>query len=346
MSLQESLLNNNVDGLSVTTACLFIVGEIAGTGILALPEALKFTGWTGTISIILIGISFAFAGILLGKCWLLVEERDESLQNSKVRNAFSLIGERAGGYVWEKVTTITLIIQMFGGAVVVMLILAETVERLFKEFSASLTFCNWIMIIALILLPFTFLGSPVDFWPVAVSAMSSTAIAAVFLLIEIIRQNSDSHEKPSNTSLNESTSTEVIKLALDATPSAPLSTENFSITGKTYILGLSTMVFAFAGASAMPTFQQDMREKTKFSLAVAIAFILLVTIYMPVSTVGYHFYGNDVQQNIVRNMNRSALTIMIDVLMAVHIFSAFLIIINPVNLWLEHVFNLNHCKFT
>ena len=35
-------------GLSLVVASMFIVGEIAGTGVLALPEALKNTGKLGT----------------------------------------------------------------------------------------------------------------------------------------------------------------------------------------------------------------------------------------------------------------------------------------------------------
>jgi len=44
-------------------------------------------------------------------------------------------------------------------------------------------------------------------------------------------------------------------------------------TFNSFFLGFGTIVFAFGGAAAFPTFQNDMKDKTKFSYAVIIGFI-------------------------------------------------------------------------
>ena len=44
-SPRDHLLGSAGRGISTVTACLFIVGEVAGAGVLAVPEALKFTGY-------------------------------------------------------------------------------------------------------------------------------------------------------------------------------------------------------------------------------------------------------------------------------------------------------------
>lgn len=43
MGSQSSLSKES--GLTVVTACLFIVGEMTGSGVLALPSAVAKTGW-------------------------------------------------------------------------------------------------------------------------------------------------------------------------------------------------------------------------------------------------------------------------------------------------------------
>ena len=103
------LINNNVEfsgesdlkthngGLGVLIAALFIVGETAGTGILAMPEAVAGLGWTGAFVIIICCLVAAITGINLGKCWLIVEERYPEYQNVKVRSPYPIIGFKAMG---------------------------------------------------------------------------------------------------------------------------------------------------------------------------------------------------------------------------------------------------------
>lgn len=357
-------------GISVITACLFIVGEIAGTGILALPEAIKYCGWSGPVAIIVVCIIFGFSGVLLGECWNIIESKDESLKTTKTRNAYALIGQRAAGKLGEYATNISFVIQMFGICVVLLLLLAGIVERLCKPIGIHMTFCEWTILIALILLPFTFAGSPVDFWPVAVSAMSSTAIASLLLIIEITRQNlTKSSETPvdevttvatesptTNTTIAETITTTVtttvpplivstISSLVNGTSGPPGKGEEFVITFKTYFLGISTMCFGFSGASAMPTIQNDMKDKSKFTIAVIVGFILLIFIYLPVAIVGYSFYGPATASNIVENLDPSVLSVTIDILMSIHVFSAYLIIANPINLFLENWLKVPHCKY-
>src|ERR1044071_4510663 len=66
----------NPHGIGALTATLFIAGEVAGTGVLALPEALKTTGWVGVFLMFLVYAGSAYSGVVLGRCWLILEERD------------------------------------------------------------------------------------------------------------------------------------------------------------------------------------------------------------------------------------------------------------------------------
>lgn len=175
------------NGLSPLTASLFIFGEIAGTGILAFPYSFKQVHWYGVIVIVISGLITGYASNLLGKCWLKLEMKESSLKEkgSKARMPYALIGYYSTGYFGYYATNITLILMLFGSSVVQLLVCAETLQSLTKNY-IDLQFCYWVPIIALILLPIFFLGSPVDFAPVAYFAMSSTTIAAILIIIAII----------------------------------------------------------------------------------------------------------------------------------------------------------------
>lgn len=314
------LLGRKDAGIGTGTACLFIVGEIAGAGVLAIPEALKFTGWYfGVCLIVVICLASGGCGVLLGKCWLLLESREHDLQTSMTRNPYSLIGEKACGRVGYVVSMISLVVQLFGGAVVQLLLFAEMMKALVQpvvEPLVHLSFCQWILLSAMILLPFSFFGSPVDFSPIAFFAMSSTTIAAFLIVIAcFLTPNSTSPAKQS---------------------------DDFRISPLTVLLGIGNMNFSFSGASCMPTIQNDMKNKRSFSISVIVAYVILIMIYLPVSAIGYYKFGNMIQSNIVRNLSPSGLTTSIQALLTAHVFCAYLILLNPVNLNLENFLSIQH----
>lgn len=317
-SPQDHLLGHARRGIGAATASLFIVGEVAGAGVLAIPEAMKFTGWSaGVLLIVLTCVAASYCGVLLGRCWLILESRDPSLKSVKTRNAYALIGEKAFGKTGYIASMITQVIQLFGGAVVQLLLSAEMMHILVQpliQSYISFTFCQWVVISGLILLPFSFFGSPADFSPIAFFAMTSTSLAAVLIVIACI------------------------------TSPAPevFSSPGFLISPLTLLLGIGNINFSFSGASCMPTIQNDMRNKKSFSVSVITAYIILILIYLPVSAVGYYRFGNNIQSNIIRNLPPSLLTTTIQALITGHVFCAYLILLNPVNLNLENFLTIQH----
>jgi len=53
-------------GLSIPMTAAFIIAEIAGSGILALPNALAGTQWTGIGLLIVLGLLVIYCGVMLG----------------------------------------------------------------------------------------------------------------------------------------------------------------------------------------------------------------------------------------------------------------------------------------
>jgi len=83
-------------GLGVITAAIFLAGEMAGSGVLALPFAMVGTGWAGVTLILLFTLNAAFSGTRLGLCWVILEERYAEFRK-EIRDPYPSIGEKAVG---------------------------------------------------------------------------------------------------------------------------------------------------------------------------------------------------------------------------------------------------------
>lgn len=70
-----------------------------------------------------------------------------------------------------------------------------------------------------------------------------------------------------------------------------------------------------------------------------------MVLYFPVTAGGYFVYGEDVNSNISLSLTRTSLVTVANILMAIHLILAFLIVINPVCQELEEIFNVPHSKF-
>ena len=78
--------------------CIYL-GEMAGSGVLALPRALVGTGWSGMLLIVFFSIQAAYSGTRLGLCWeILAEMGFDEFLHSHVRDPYPLIAEKAGSF--------------------------------------------------------------------------------------------------------------------------------------------------------------------------------------------------------------------------------------------------------
>ena len=85
------------EGLGVLSAAILLAGEMAGSGVLALPAAMTGTGGVlGMALIIIFTINSLYSGTRLGLCWIILEERYEEYRG-QVRDPYPAIGERAIG---------------------------------------------------------------------------------------------------------------------------------------------------------------------------------------------------------------------------------------------------------
>jgi len=99
-------------------------------------------------------------------------------------------------------------------------------------------------------------------------------------------------------------------------------------------------MFAFAGASTFPTIQADMKERNKFNYAAVIAIGILFLIYFPMAAVGYFSLGELVQDNIVLSMSEGWQRVVVEIMLLLHLVTAYPIITNPPAQMFEELLNI------
>lgn len=281
-------------GLSLWLAAVFISGEMAGSGILALPKAFSDAGWSGVMMLGLCAFNALYAGISLGRCWIILEERWEEYKED-VRNPYPAIAFRAVGLKTRYFVSTCLDITLIGVSTVFLLLAAQLVGNLATSF--GLSFCYWILILAAILCPLVWLGTPNEFWPAAIIALGTTFLASVLLLASYVKLGSTS---PKYT---------------NPTPDS-------------FFLAFGTILFAFGGAATFPTFQNAMKDRSEFPKAASIAFCVLLLMYAPVSIMGYSIIGDALEPSVLDSFKNGPLKYTIEVLICIHLFFAFLLVFN------------------
>lgn len=100
-------------GLTVFTAAVFIIGEMAGSGILALPAAIVGAGWTGFALLVLCCFASGYCGTVLGRSWATLRDRHDEYKGH-VRYPYPAIGEKAYGRWASVAVTVCINITLIG----------------------------------------------------------------------------------------------------------------------------------------------------------------------------------------------------------------------------------------
>lgn len=301
---ERSLGDDRPNGLSQFLAVIFVMGAVAGIGVLALPHAMTQTGWTGAAVIVMCALVSGYCGSRLGTCWTILEERWLEYKGSS-RNPYPTIAYRACGPWMRTATSVIQLVGLFGYGAVFVLLAGELVMDVTRQLShdaVHLSFCYWLMLIAIPLAVLMWLGSPKDFGFAALGALGATLLATCIV---------------------------VGVCGTRMTSGKGLGTMQGKITVGGFFRGFGTIMFSYGGAAMFPTIQNDMKSRRKFPTAVIYASIVLVVLYLVMSVMGYLTFGSTVRPNILLSIGDGAISIIVQFLFIAHLLCAFLIVINP-----------------
>merc|ERR1739838_973393 len=283
---------------------------MAGSGVLALPAAMIGTGWFGLVLIVLFTVNAGFSGTRLGLCWIMLEERYVEFRG-EVRDPYPAIGEKAVGRWGRIVSMIAISLTLYGGGCVFIVLIAQLLGSLVSAAGYSMSLCVWMVIVAAMLTPMTWMGTPKDFWPIAVGALITTCLACLLVIVTCILDGNQLEEK--------------------VFP-APTADGMFKAFG--------SIMFAFAGASTFPTIQADMKDRSKFNISAIMAMGVLLAIYFPMAAACYFSLGDQVTDNIVLAMSDGWQRITVEIMLLLHLITAFPIITNPPAQFFEQMLNI------
>uniref|UniRef100_A0A915DV16 Amino acid transporter transmembrane domain-containing protein n=1 Tax=Ditylenchus dipsaci TaxID=166011 RepID=A0A915DV16_9BILA len=164
------------------------------------------------------------------------------------------------------------------------------------------------------LLPVTMLKSPQDFWWAVVTAMITTAISVMLILIGTW---------------------------LDYEYCAPVA-EYPAYQFDHLLLSLGIFMFSFGGHSVFPTIQHDMKHPQHFTKSSILAFVVVFIMYIPITVLGYMVYGDSLKDSIIMSIQSSYIQQAANLFIAVHCILTLTIVINPLNQEIEHMLKIPH----
>lgn len=140
--------------------------------------------------IVFFALNTGFVGTRLGLCWVMLEERYPELRE-QVRDPYPTIAEKATGTIGRHLSTFCITITLYGDGCVYIVAMATYLKNVFMEMDVEISLCYWMLIVAVFMAPICWLGTPNDFWPVAVGALITTVVASVLVMV---KESLDAHD--------------------------------------------------------------------------------------------------------------------------------------------------------
>ncbi|EYC19081.1 hypothetical protein Y032_0025g1161 [Ancylostoma ceylanicum] len=307
--------HENTHGLHWAMAAVFIVGDMAGGGMIAMPNAVVNAGLIpGVIMISLCAACSGYTGLQLASNWTMMQRRWPKYRDN-CRKPYGEMAYRANGPRMRSFIAFMICLTQFGFATVLILLAAKNMAILLHFFfTIKINYCWLILIVGLIVWPATMLKSPMHFWQVAVFSALSSSVAVCLLLIGFV------HDAP---------------VCGQDVPERDFNLQNF-------FMAYGTMVFAFGGHAVFPTIQHDMKKPRLFSRSVLVAYVFIVLYYMIIAVGGNLIYGATVGDAIIPSVQLQWVQQAVNLMIALHVITTIVIVFSPMTQQIEDLLRIPH----
>ncbi|GMT29426.1 hypothetical protein PFISCL1PPCAC_20723 [Pristionchus fissidentatus] len=304
---------HNHHGFHWIVCGVLIIGDMAGGGLVALPSSFVNSGlWAGIAMTIVSAVLSGYTGVQLGDNWLMMQERWSEYRES-CRKPYPEMGYRAVGRGGRIFVSIIITIQQFGLSVVFLLLASNNISSfLFAFWQIKINFCFIALVVALFITPFLMLGSAKDFWQAGFVATVSTSIAVILMIVGTIHDWGACQPE------------------VDFPP----------LVFNKFFLAYGTIMFAYGGHSVFPSFQHDMQKPQDFAKSVISGYAVILTMYLPVSILGYIVYGGSQGGSIITSLQLTWVQQTVNVLITIHVVFTQVIICSPLSLQIEELFRV------
>ncbi|KAK1412941.1 hypothetical protein QVD17_34565 [Tagetes erecta] len=259
-------------GCSVTQTVFNSVNVMVGVGVLSMPNTIAQAGWVGMGVLILFAAMCCYTAYLMKNCF----ESKDTIES------YPDIGEAAFGKYGRLIIAIVLYTSLYAYCVEFIILEGDNIASLFPSISLHLGGLNmdsvhFYAILSAVIMGLTLLVKNAR----VISFLSATGVVATVMVILCVlwlgTVNVGFHENGPPVKLG----------------------------GIAFALGVYG--FCFSGHVVFPNIYQSMADKTKFTKAMIICFILCVLMYGSVAIMGFFMFGEQSLSQITLNMPEDAI---------------------------------------
>eukprot|EP01135_Chromosphaera_perkinsii_P002479 Nk52_evm85s223 gene=Nk52_evmTU85s223 len=330
-----------------------ITCAMVGAGIVGLPKAIALTSWSGIVLIVFCALASGYTGLTLGWCAsnkAILPHKKESDTNEievsmdrqeKLRArdfgtgkefvTYADIGYAAAGKTGYYVTIVCQLVNCLAYGILYLVLAADNLNAVFTFLDAK----YWILIVAGCLLPFCFLRTMKEIAAVAMFGFLASVVVVViiitesFLVDDLVTADNIASAKDDGS-------------IWEACGDNNVSYGNVSF--KSYMMGLSTIIFAYGGHTIFIRIRSSLPRRNAFSNGVIFAYMVCIILYVPLSVVVYYRYGcilqnSDFAGNILLAFPSEDVIVKIALLgITLHVMIGYVAFMNPLYLYCEEFF--------
>uniref|UniRef100_A0A8R1DLV1 Aa_trans domain-containing protein n=1 Tax=Caenorhabditis japonica TaxID=281687 RepID=A0A8R1DLV1_CAEJA len=305
----------NEKGIGWIIGAVFIIGETAGGGMIALSYALTSMGLIPGLILLLLCATFScYTALELSWTWKIMQNRWPDYRDH-CRKPYGEMAYRTIGPKMRSFIAFMICITQIGFATVLVLLAAKNLSIILHFFfSVDINQCYLILIVGLAVWPATMLKSPMHFWQAAIFSAGSSTLAVILVIVGMV------HDAP--------------VCASDVPHEAPEVSKAFMAFG--------TFVFAYGGHATLPTIQHDMRKPAHFVHSILLAIAFCTALYMCIAVGGYFVYGDTVGEAIIPSLQVQWIQQTVNLMIAVHVITTIVIVMSPPIQQVEQILKVPH----
>lgn len=276
----ELLLKPSAGGATSSTAQAVgnIIVSVVGTGVLGLPYAFRVAGWfVGSISVTIVGLATYCCMLKLVECRnKLSSSLSLSSEDESIEITYGDLGHKCLGWSGRFLTESLIVIAQCAGCMAYLVFIGQNLSSIF--INHGLTFSSFMLVLVPLEILLSLIRSLSSLAPFSIFADICNGIAMTFVLKGDVEQ--------------------MVRGGFAALGQRKAVTS--SIRKVPFAAGVA--VFCYEGFGMTLALEASMRERTKFSLTMALSFLGITVAYVCFGMLGYLAYGDDTKDIITLNL--------------------------------------------